>query len=225
MRLLSIILFLFISCHLFAQGNSILVLERFYTGQPLYFKYHEGIGGDVISCSIYSQTIEVTLENNPSKIDPSLIHHPKNSLTTLLVEHKSNCTSDFLNPDDFRKKTIKLEKLYDKNKYLIFEGELKNKKYYNGKYILKNNSASTILSRKNGVIKDSFKLDRKEKLQPKQSTINFIEKYNYRNFQKPLLFCSKEELVNINLKLEEVFVGWKNDLELVDNICIIETKI
>jgi len=189
MRLLKIIIFLFISCDLFAQGNSILVLEGFYTGKPLYFEYDNSYGGCVVSCRINNQYIDVAIYNNQSKIDPGLIDYPKNTLITLFVQHKSNCTPVFLNPDDFRKEPNKLEKLYDTNKHLIFEGELKNKKYYTGKYyIYKNYSVSEIVNYKNGIIKDTFKVEVKEILEPKQSTINHVEKFKEFIQYKPIKF-------------------------------------
>lgn len=51
------------------------------------------------------------------------------------------------------------------------------------------------------------------------------KKFKYANFQKLLLEFSNEKLETTNQKLEDVFIKWKNDLEQVDDICIIGIKI
>lgn len=51
------------------------------------------------------------------------------------------------------------------------------------------------------------------------------KKFKYANFQKLLLEYSTEQLETTNQKLEEVFVNWKNDLEQVDDVCIIGVRV
>lgn len=51
------------------------------------------------------------------------------------------------------------------------------------------------------------------------------KKFKYANFQKLLLEYSNEKIETTNQKLEEVFVHWKNDLEQVDDICIIGIRL